>query len=53
MAFKEKITEVQKAAEWVRFARTNHALYRDSSTEAELIDALKSLEESQDKVGKT
>jgi len=52
MALKEKITEVQKAAEWVRFARTNHALYGDSSTEAELIDALKALAETQEKAGK-
>ena len=41
-----KITEVQKATEWVRFARTNHAIYRDESSEAELTSALKALEEA-------
>ena len=43
-----KLTEVQKAAEWVRFARTNHALYRDTSTEQELIDAINSFAKAQE-----
>jgi len=41
------ISEIQKAAEWVRHARTNHALYGDASSEAELVAALKDFAEAQ------
>lgn len=43
------MTELQKAAEWVRHARTNHAIYRDASSEAELEDALKAFNKELDK----
>ncbi len=41
-----EMTEVQKAAEWVRFARQNHVIYWDESSQSELNDALKALEEA-------
>lgn len=48
-----KLSELQKAAEWVRFARTNHALHGDSSSEAELVDAIKAFSEEQQKQDKS
>jgi len=41
------ISEIQKAAEWVRHARTNHAVYRDTSSQAELVAALEDLAKAQ------
>ena len=44
-----EMTEVQKAAEWVRFARQNHFIYWDESSQSELNDALKALEDARNK----
>jgi hypothetical protein len=49
MRNEREMSEVQKAAEWVRHARANHVIYWDSSSQSELNDALKSLEDARNK----